>query len=80
MGGAVEVGDLVEEGPRMAPQEVQVAASNLGLRANPHYVALVAMHPDADQRLSGLIGRVGPGWEAGGWSERKRIMHQGRSI
>lgn len=60
----MEVGDLAEEG--------QVAAGVWGLSANPHYVALVAEHPNENQRLSGSTGAVGwvaPGWEeAGGWN------------
>lgn len=60
----MEVGDLGEEG--------QVAGGVWGLSANPHYVALVAAHPNENQRLSGLTGVVG--WvgleleEVGDWN------------
>lgn len=60
----VEVGDLGEVG--------QVAGGVWGLSANPHYVALVPVHPNENQRLSGLTGVEG--WvglgleEVGGWN------------
>lgn len=60
----MEVGDLGEVG--------QVAGGVWGLSANPHYVALVPVHPNENQRLSGLTGVEG--WvglgleEVGGWN------------
>lgn len=45
------MGDQGEEG--------QVAAGVWGPSANPHYVALVAAHPDEHQKLSALTGVVG---------------------
>lgn len=65
--GAVEVGDPGEEGRCAALEEVQAAVGSLGLRANPHCAALVAVHPDENQRLSGWMGWVGLGQEVGGW-------------
>lgn len=65
--GAAEEGDLGEEGSCMALEEVQVAVGSLGPRANPHYAALVAVHPDENQRLSGWTGWADLGQGAGGW-------------
>lgn len=63
--GAVEAGDLGEEGSCMPLEAVRVAVGSRGLRANPHYVALVAVYPDENQKLSGLVGWVGLGQEVG---------------
>lgn len=69
----MEVGDLGVEGTCAALEEVQVGESSLGLRAKLHYVVLVVAHPEENQRLSGLMGWVGPGPEVGGesWSTVK---------
>lgn len=63
--GEVAVGDLGEEGPCEAPEEVQEAAGSPGLRAKLHYVVLAAMHPEENQRLSGLMGWADQGYGAG---------------
>lgn len=62
----MEAGDLGEEGPCADQEGAQVAVGSLGPRANPHYVASVAVPPDENQRLSGWMGWVGWGQGAGG--------------
>lgn len=69
----MEAGDLGEEGSCMPLEVVRVAVGSRGLRANPHYVALVAVYPDENQELSGLVGWVVLGQEVGvrSWSTVK---------
>lgn len=63
--GEVAVGDLGEEGPCAALEEVQEAVGSRGLRAKLHYVLLAAMHPEENQRQSGLMGWADQGYEVG---------------
>lgn len=56
----VEVEDLGEEGPCKVLEEVKVGVGSLGLHAKLHYVVLVVVHPEENQRLSVLMGCVGP--------------------
>ncbi len=72
--GEVEVGDLGEEGPSVAPEEARVGAGSLGLRAKLHCVVLVVVHPEENQRLSGRMGWMVLGQEVGGqsWSTVKK--------
>lgn len=58
--GEVEVEDLGEEGPSKVLEEVKVGVGSLGLHAKLHYVVLVVVHQDENQRLSVLMGCVGP--------------------
>lgn len=72
--GEVEVGDLGGEEPCVAPEEAQVGAGSLDPHAKLHYVVLVVVHPEENQRLSVQMGWVGLGQEVGGqsWSTVKQ--------
>lgn len=54
--GEEEVADLGEAGALVVPEEVPVAAGNLG---RPRYEALAVGHPEETRRLSELTGSLG---------------------
>lgn len=82
--GEVEVGDLVEEGPCVALEEVQVGVGSLGLHAKLHYVLLVVAHHVETQRLSGLMGWEGLEQEVKGRSwftlKERELCCSGKNI